>query len=268
MRKIIAVAIFVFVVFSMSAVSVEPTPYGARLVFSPPEGTVYTDIYINNGFVVRLGEMEASYEITGLEADGEYLLSIAYRDAENRDLNAEFEHFNTTNWNGEYLWVNNTDNDNNGKVREIRLRAKTVHDDRYGQYNEIYFDIDGKEYRLFPLFDLGSPVTWVEYDDMTPQAICYRTNAELFNKSSIKPRRWRLERMEVSPLSSVTHVDTRAFGFSIACDTSFSFFLDEDGNRHISFLITGPEILRSFFFYSPNGESPDGAFILENLSDK
>ena len=49
-------------------------------------------------------------------------------------------------------------------LRELRLSVKTVHDEKYGQYNEVYYDIDGTAYRIFPLFDFGQPVSWVDYD--------------------------------------------------------------------------------------------------------
>ena len=105
-------------------------------------------------------------------------------------------------------------------------------------------------------------MTWVDYDDESVQAVCYRLNAEKFNKSLIDPSSWLLTAMEVSPTSCISYVDTKAIGITIGCTTSFNFFIDENGVRHISFLITGPSILKSFFFYSPNGESEDGAFIL------
>lgn len=258
--------ILIFIISSLDAVSLAPTPYGARLKISSPSDTVYTDIYVDNGFIARLDGSESSYEITGLESDREYLLSIAYRDAYNSDLDAEFVYFETGNWDGEYLWKNMTDDDNKGRVRELRLSVKTVHDEKYGQYNEVYYDIDGTAYRIFPLFDFGQPVSWVDYDADTPQAICYRTNAEKFNKSGINPSRWRLTRMEVSPLNAVSHVETVAFGISIDCTIDFSFFLDDEGKKHVSFLFEGPSILRTFLFYSPNGESEDGAFILDEIS--
>ena len=267
MRRRVVLGTIMFLAFSaLYAVSLDSTPYGARISFSAPDNTVYTDIYIDNGFIVRLDGNETGYEIKGLESDREYLLSIAYRDGENNEIDAEFERFTTDDWSGKYTWVNKTDDDNKGKVRTLTLDVRTVHDEKYGQYNEIYFDIDGEEYRLFPLFNLGSPVSWVDYDDTTPQAICYRTNAEKFNKSGIDPKRWRLTKMEVSPDKAVSYVETVAFGISINCTTEFSFFIDEEGKKHISFLITGPSILHSFFFYSPNGESEEGAFILDEIS--
>ena len=113
--------ILIFILSSLDAVSLAPTPYGARLKISSPSDTVYTDIYVDNGFIARLDGSESSYEITGLESDREYLLSIAYRDAYNSDLDAEFVHFETGNWDGEYLWKNMTDDDNKGRVRELRL---------------------------------------------------------------------------------------------------------------------------------------------------
>ena len=266
MRRVFGLCIMFFTCTVLSSVSVVPTPYGARLGLSAPKGTVYTDIYVDNLFISRLDGSAEEYELTGLQADGTYDLAIAYRDGENNDISADFATFETTNWSGEYLWVNKTDEDNKGRVREFRLQVRTVHDETYGQYNEMYIMIDGKTYRLFPLFDLGEPTGWVDYDDSTEQAICYRNNAERFIKSSLTPSRWRLTKMEVSPLKAVSYVETVAFGFSIDCTTSFTFFLDEDGGRHVSFLITGPSLLRSFFFYSPNGESEGGAFILDAVS--
>ncbi len=267
MRKLTVLLLLIFTINTVYSLSVEPTPYGAFIDFDAPEGSVYVDLYIDNAFIARLDSSERKYSIESLDSDTEYLLSVAYRDSSNGDISAEFERFTTTNWSGEYLWENRTDKDNKGRVREIRFRVKTVTSELYGQYNEIYMMIEGSEYRLFPLFDLGQEVSWVDYDDSTPQAITYRTNAEKFNKSNITPTRWRLEKIEVSPVLAATHVDTRAFGLKIKCVTRISFFLDSEGRRNLSFMLSGPSILRSFLFYSPNGESPDGAFHLVNLSD-
>ena len=265
MRKLIALITQILGTSLLFALSLNLTPYGARISYEPAEGSIYTDIYIDNGFIARL-EGGNSYEIKGLESDREYLLSVAYRDGENNDIDAEFATFTTANWTGEYAWYNNTDKDNGGMVRELRLRVETVHDETYGQYNQIFFEENGTEYRLFPLFNLGESVTWVDYDDESVQAVCYRLNAERFNKSLIDPSSWLLTAMEVSPTSCISYVDTKAIGITIGCTTSFNFFIDENGVRHISFLITGPSILKSFFFYSPNGESEDGAFILTDTA--
>lgn len=268
MKKLITANILLLTCMGIFALSVDTTPYGAELSFSPPSKAVYTDIYIDNGFIARLDSSQLSYDLQNLESDREYRLSVAYRDEENRDLDAEFATFRTGNWSGDYIWINETDDDNKGMVRTINIRVKTVHDADYGQYNEIYFVIDGEEHRIFPLYDFGTPVSWVDYESSTPPAISYRLSAERFNKSSIKPKEWKLLSMEVSPLSAVSVVETKAFGITVKCEIEFSFFLDDDGVRCLSFKLSGPPIMKSFFFYSPNGESEDGSFILRNIMDK
>lgn len=266
MKKAAFVLIMFFLLSTAYALELSSSPYGAELNFKAPEDTVYIDIYIDNIFQVRLDGSATCYELTNLKSNTDYDLSIAYRRADNSDISAEFDSFKTTNWDGIYLWVNTTDEDNKGRVREIRLKVKTVDDETYGQYNEIYMKAkDGRELRLFPLFDLNTPVSWVDYKGTSDQAVIYRENAELFNKSSIDPSRWILKSMEVSPLKTVSYVDTRAFGLTIEAITSFTFFLDENGVKSMAFLVTGPSILSSFYFSCPDENSTDGSFILKNV---
>ena len=266
MFRAVSILIMFFLQISVFALDIEPRPDGARFSFSAPSGTVFIDIYVDDVFQARLDGKEKEYEAVNLLSNKDYKVSLAYRRSDNSDISAEFGSFSTTNWDGLYRWVNNTDKDNGGRVREIEFIVRTVNSEKYGQYNEVYMlSNSGRKMRLFPLFDLGTAVGWVDYEGESDAAVVYRENAERFNKTSMDPSSWTLTKMEVSPSYLVSYVDTKAFGFTIPCTTSFQFNIDENGEKEMVFLVTGPSILKSFYFSCPDAESEDGEFILKQM---
>ena len=97
-------------------------------------------------------------------------------------------------------------------LRPLPLRLRPV-----GPAPHIVVLLEGKEYRIFPLFPFGSDMAgrWIDYDDQSPAGIAYRLNAERFNKSSFTPSRWRVDKIEIDSDSTSAYIQTSAFGISV-----------------------------------------------------
>ena len=246
-------------------VEAEGLPTSVELSWDSVDGAYYYDIYNGSTPVARLGDGASGYTVEGLLSDAEYRFCVAARTKENADIGSEWITVRTSSWDGLYVWENRTDSDNKGRMKELRLRLATEHDPVYGQYYETYLVDGSDEYKTFPLFDFGSELAgkWIDYDDETPAGIAYRINAERFNKSSFKPSRWRVDRIEIDSDSTSAYIQTSAFGITVTTKTSYRLYM-EDGEAMMEFETTASGIADSVLFKNPNPEEGD-AFILKRI---
>ncbi len=248
-------------------VRAEALPTSINLSWDAVDGAVYYDIYNGQASVARLPADVSSFTLSKLFSDESYDLCVAARDAGNNDLDSEWVSVSTADWDGVYEWVNETDNDNHGKMKVFRLRLETVRDEVYGQYLRMYMvNDDGSELRIFPLFDFGSDQAgkWVDYDDDSPTGIAYRENAERFNTSIFKPSKWRVDRIVIDYDSTSAYIQTSAFGIIVDTETTYNLYI-EDGLRKMSFTTTSESSLaESVLFDNPNPGEGD-AFILTEI---
>lgn len=247
-------------------VQAEGLPTSVHLTWNGIEGSEHYDIYNGDVPVARLDRDAREYTVTHLLSDTEYRLCIAARSPEDKDLAAEWVSESTTSWDGVYEWINETDDDNNGKLRHLKLRLETNVDPDYGQYQSVFlmFD-DGSEFMIFPLFPFDSELsgTWIDYDDESRGGVAYRTNSELYNVSPFKPSRWRIDRIEIDYDSTSAYIQTSALGITVMTETSYHLYM-EDGSAMMAFETKGTGIADKVIFKNPNPGEGD-AFILRRI---
>lgn len=244
----------------------DPHPTSAALTWSRVDGAVYYDIYNGQDFVVRLDSTASSYLASSLDSEKSYSFAIAARDGSNRTLDSIWLGFSTSSWNGTYLWKNKTEHNNKGKVREIRMRIQSVTDPSYGQYNEVYLIIEGKEIKIFPLFPFGSEAAgvWHKYKEDSVGGISYRTNAGLFNTSSMTPSKWKISKIVIDRDFTSAYIQTSALSFIFDTESSYRLF-EEDGRMYLEFKTESEQsIVDNALFKNPNPGEGD-AFILEKI---
>ena len=226
------------------------------------EGALFYDIYNEEAFITRLDASILSYTLS-LGQKEAYSLIIGARDLANNTLAAAKSSGVTGSYEGTYTWINNTDNDNHGKVKSLVMRAELATSQRYGEYMKIYsVKEDGTEELFFPLFDLeSSSWPWVEYDSNETTAEVYRDTAARFNTSTIKPSRFRLERISLEKNKVSLDIRTRAFGIEVITTTIFEFGHDEEG-LFLKYSTTGSGVAKSAIFKNPEGGDDPYTFIL------
>ena len=241
-------------------------PSSVSLSWNDTDGAVYYDIYSGADFIVRLDSAVHEYSVENLLSDTSYNFSIAARTEDNNTLDAAFATVKTTSWDGIYEWVNETDNDNHGKVKSLRLRVETAVSEKVGQYHNIYMCMDdGSEMKIFPLYDFSDPAAgeWVDFDDEGKAGTSYRINASRFNTSPFNPQKWRLDKVVIDYDSSYAYIQTSALGFVVDTVSSCRFYID-NGAMKMSFGTEGSGIADAVLFKNPNPEEGD-AFILTRI---
>ncbi len=244
----------------------ESHPTSVYLSWSSVDGALYYDIYNGQDFVVRLDSSSSSYLASSLDSDKSYSFAIAARDGSNNTLDSIWLNAATTSWDGTYLWENKTTHNNKGKVREIRMRIKAVTDASYGQYNEVFLIIDGKEIKIFPLFPFGSEDAniWHKYKEDSIGGISYRTNAGLFNTSSMTPSKWKISKIVIDRDFTSAYIQTSALSFIFDTESSYRLF-EKDGRMYLEFKTESEQsIVDNALFKNPNPGEGD-AFILEKI---
>jgi len=263
----------------------EPLPNQIRLAWNPVENAVWYDFYEgpagSENFLVRLEASQLRSAPDGylswisggneqpLYAETSYRIVAAARNADGRTLASAVLDTTTAGWGGTYQWRNPTDDDNDGRVRDITLVAKRGPDiPGIPVYYEIYgnFLSSGvKELqKVFPLFPLdSSSFDWVSYKDGSKEATAYRLNAEKFNKTNMKPKSWKVQSIQVGAGQYVTKILTKALGFEVATVSTYTFRLDENDNREICFLNQGSGMASIGLFANP--EESGAPFVLSEM---
>lgn len=266
MKRLFAL-ISVFLLLSASALALEvsPIPNGISLAWEAADGAAYYDVYVDSVFIARLNSPCLSHTVKNLLADHSYQVAVAARSKSNEDIKAWFSNAVTGSWDGEYLWVNPTKEDNRGLMKELRMVVKTVQDPKYGQYYDVSVIRDGKSYRFFPLYPLGAAVQWTKYKSESPEAEVYRKCSEMINSSSVlKPSSWRVDRIELDHDGFSFSVISKAFGIEVETVNTFSFRL-EDGVCMLDYAISGDKMFMSIAFVNPEPGS-GGIYTLKRIS--
>lgn len=263
----------------------KPLPNQVRMVWKPVDNAVWYDFYEgpagSENFLVRLeasqlqpaADGELSWTSGGNErplyAETPYRIVAAARNADGQTLASAVLDTTTAGWDGTYQWRNPTDDDNDGRVRDITLVAKRGPDiPGIPVYYEIYgnFLSSGinELQKVFPLFPLNSSsFDWVSYKDGSAEATAYRLNAEKFNKTNMKPKSWKVQSIQVGAGQYVTKILTKALGFEVATVSTYTFRLDENDNREIYFLNQGSGMASIGLFANP--EESGAPFVLSEM---
>lgn len=164
-------------------------------------------------------------------------------------------------WDGTYQWVNNTNKNNWGKVKDITIRVESVSEDYL--YN-LFLVLDGEEYRIFPLIlpSSSSYESWHDYDEKSAEGEAFRKNNKRMNTTPIAPGKWKMGESTVTEDSIRTTVIASAFNIKITTEVEYLFSLDENGSKQLTFSMDADQdIAKGKFFQNPEKGS-DGKFVL------
>ncbi len=226
------------------------------LTWSKVDGSIYYDIYRGSDFIVRLDNTTTSYTIEDERQNAEFVYVIGARDGSNKTLAASKISVKTKSFEGVYQWVNPTDKDNGGKLKDITLRLELAEDPVYGQYMKIYAQTEIGERCFFPIFSLESTEwPWVEYDSDAEEAVTYRVTCEKFNSSPFTPSKFRQSRLEIHPDYVSVDVQSRALGFEVTTTSSF-YFYTKDGEMFLDYSTSGSGLAKTAIFKNPVGDNP------------
>lgn len=270
-RKLSLVFIMIIIPFSLYAgrldLRAEVLVNDVNLEWNEVEGASFYDVYANDVFLARLDADTFSYTAVNLDQDSAYRIIVGARDEENNTLDAEAVEVETDSFSGVYKWVNRTDDDNKGRLREITYIARLMTSPKYGQYMEISIPYGGDELVIFPLQSLeDSTWPWIDYDDEGKTALAYRLNCERFNTSSLKPGRFRVSRISITPESASVEIQSSAFGFKVTTTSSYDFSMREDG-VYLVYRTSGSGLVESALFRNPMNEDDPFTYELVRVSE-
>ena len=238
-----------------------------NLEWNEVEGASFYDVYANDIFLARLDADTFSYTAVNLDQDSAYRIIVGARDEENNTLDAGAVEVETDSFSGVYKWVNRTDDDNKGRLREITYIARLRTSPKYGQYMEISIPYGDDELVIFPLQSLeDSTWPWIDYDDDGKTALAYRLNCERFNTSSLKPGRFRVSRISITPESASVEIQSSAFGFKVTTTSSYDFSMREDG-VYLVYRTSGSGLVESALFRNPMNEDDPFTYELVRVSE-
>ncbi len=240
----------------------DATPDGANLSWNVVSDAVYYDIYIDNVFVKRLNG-ETSYSLTGYDQNQELDIIIGARTEDNTTLDSERLRLTTTSWEGVYKWINTTSEDNDGKMKEFSLKVILKTDPTYGQYNEIWTDIDGQWFKVFPIGELTGNYGWLDFKGKKDIEITYRLNCDRFNTTSFSPTKWKIEKIILLKNYCGVEITTKAMGLQFRTRTTYTFKINEEGKRVIEFFNEGSGLAEHALFYNPNLSHADPFSLVE-----
>lgn len=240
---------------------VKPLPTGANLTWSLVPESVYYDIYVNREFVVRLNNDATSYTLSNLIQGTEYEVILGARTATNETLDSEQANFTTDSWKGVYRWVNTTDNDNNGMMKEFILKVTLTKDAKYGVHNEIWTYAEEQWRKIFPFGELTGNYGWLKFSGDSDMETTYRLNCSKFNISSFIPSKWKIDKIYLLNDYCGVDITTKAFGFEIQTSSTYTFKINDEGKKIIEFRNIGTGVAEMAMFHNPIGPEK-GLFIL------
>lgn len=270
-RKLSLVFIMIIIPFSLYAsrldLMAEVLVNDVNLEWNEVEGASFYDVYANDIFLARLDADTFSYTAVNLDQDSAYRIIVGARNEENNTLDAEAVEVETDSFSGVYKWVNKTDDDNKGRLREITYIARLKTSPKYGQYMEISIPYGDDELVIFPLQSLEDSIwPWIDYDDDGKTALAYRLNCERFNTSSLKPGRFRVSRISITPESASVEIQSSAFGFKVTTTSSYDFSMREDG-VYLVYKTSGSGLVESALFRNPMNEDDPFTYELVRVSE-
>lgn len=256
MKKIlILLLLFIPALLSAAGMSLSSSVQAdnVRLSWSEVAGATYYDIYNGQSFIVRLDSSAREYQVPELMQDTSYTFIIGARDSADNTLASASVRCKTGNYNGVYVWTNPTDDDNHGKMKELRVRAELTESDKFGQYMAIYTQTSAGEAPFFPIFPLEADSwPWVETKSGSITALVYNETAGRFNTSIISPSRFRQDSVRIDHDYVEISIRTRALGVEVVTITSFAFGVDEKG-LYLDYCTDGNALVRSSIFKNPEG---------------
>lgn len=236
-----------------------------RLSWNEVRGAAYYDIYNGQTFIVRLDSSAREYQVPSLAQNTPYRFIIGARDTANSTLASAYVDCTTGSYDGVYLWSNPTEDDNHGRVKELRVRAELVLSAKYGPYMAIYTETSAGEAPFFPIFSLEADSwPWVETRSDSIAALVYNETAGRFNTSLISPSRFRQDSVKISHDYAEINIRTRALGIEVVTVTSFSFGADEEG-LYLDYCTDGNALVRSSIFRNPEGGDNPFLFRLRKV---
>jgi hypothetical protein len=264
MKKIQLMAVFLllpfFALFAMEGTETKKFPNQVEISWSPEKNATYYDIYLDGESLERLPATVFSTCIGSNENPlcslTDYMVIVAARDGKNNTLCYVQIPISTTGWDGSYRWHNTTDNDNNGKCRELVL---VVTEDAGGR--KIFCDFSGNGLvLLFPLFPFASEYPTVDFQSEEPEAVAYRLNASVFNTTSFTPKSWKIKKMESTVSSVTTLVETMVSNMRFTTESTFCFRVSKTGEKQIVLHNSGKGIASWGMFRCPEKNS-GGDFV-------
>lgn len=270
MKKLIFLFLSSFIFLSALFASLDATataePSAVNFIWKEVEDAHFYDIYNEDRFLVRLPSDTFTYREENLKSGMEYKFSIAARDGNNNTLDAAFLTAETGYWNGIYEWVNQTDKDNRGRMKNLRVRVETSEDPDFGQFHKLYMiQDDGSEVKIFPLYDFDDPESgqWVDYKDKGEAGTSYRLNADRLNTSIFNPSKWRLDNVMIGYDKGSAAIETKALGITADITASYHLFM-EDGEMKLEYSTVGTRVADAILFKNPNPGEGD-SFILTKI---
>lgn len=228
------------------------------------DGAVWYDLYLDDQPIRReksstlVGRIGSNEE--ALQSNKEYQVIVAARDAKNVTLDATRFTVHTSSWAGHYYWENLTSNDNHGRCRSLHLEVRDTTDgiEMYG----YFADAPEIARKLFPLLPLAQEYPEFSYHGNTEVEKAYRANAAVFNTTSIEPKTWKIEEVEVKNTFFRTKVISRVGALAFKTETVLSLEVSETGEKRVLLHNTGSGLASTGVFKSPNpGEK--GVFIFK-----
>lgn len=236
----------------------------AVLSWEEVEGAVWYDLYRGEDFVARHPADVFSHSLEHLDQDTEYRYVIGARDAEGATLAAAAVEFETSNYNGTYVWVNTSGDDNNGKLTRIEYTATLAEHPEYGQYMTIEATTMGKTMRIFPLQPLVGPWDWLGYKDGNAMSEAYRANCEMFNTLPISPSRFRTVSVSLSTDVMSCVIVTQALGIRLESESVYQFGEDGEG-AFLRYSTDGGGLVTSALFKNPDNPDDPHSYILRRV---
>lgn len=269
MKKILSLLILSLLSISLFAAGMSLTSSvqvdDVTLSWTAVPGAVNYDLYNGQEFLARVDSSTRSYSVSDLRQNEDYTFIIGARDGSNKALASARCRVRTGSYEGVYLWSNPTDDDNHGKVKELRVRCVLTEDEKYGQYMTIYSDTSVGEVVFFPLFPLDSDSwPWVETKSDSPIALVYNEMAGRFNTSIITPSRFRQDSVKIDNDYAEIQIRTKAFGIEVVTTTSFTFSSDSEG-LYIDYRTDGNALVRSSIFKNPEGGDDPYSYRLRKI---
>ena len=262
--------VFILLTFFFSLPSAYPLqgrvercfPNQVEVSWDRVENAVFYDLYLNREAVKRLKSSVTNTFLGSneqpLASNTSYSVIISARDEENRTLESVEFPVLTTSWEGTYRWINLTENDNKGKCRELVLLV--VDEGPVFEVYGLFPEVSKIPLLLFPLVSPDQEQNQFSYEGAGIIERTYRTNAEVFNTTSIKPKTWQVLEIEKKNAFLGIKMLTKIGALSFKTESWYEFIITEEGEKRVLFHNTGTGMASWGIFKSPNpGEH--GVFV-------
>lgn len=224
-------------------------PNQVHLSWDKVKGAEYYDLYLNLEPMVRTTETKA---ILGSNEDPllthtDYKVILNARNKDEEVVAADNIKFTTSGWEGHYLWINKTDDDNRGRCKQLEYLVS---------YKEGKYTIDRmfeeQLYKLFPLVSPESIGKKFSFDGERPEEISYRVNARAFNTTNYSPKSWSIDNIYSSDSYLESKSTTSISFIKIPTVSKYTFVVSKEGEREMHFQTVVSKMVSQGTFTSPN----------------